>query len=124
MILLKYVNAMIKEAKWRNIKTDKNEINIINLYNKASFAWGNEEPSWMHNKSKLMRIVTTHKANLFKKDPLYYIKFQPAMIALKDNARPIGLDVSKGIDRVNFCHPFHGAARSSCSASCPIARSS
>lgn len=80
-ILLKYVGAMIKEAKWRGIKTDKNESNINNLYNKASFAWGNEEPSWMHNKSKLMRIVTTHKANLFKKDPLYYIKFQPAIFS-------------------------------------------
>ena len=26
------------------------------------------------------------------------IKFQPAIIALKNNARPIGLDVPKGID--------------------------
>ena len=52
------------------------------------------------------------------------IKFQPAIIALKNNARPIGLDVPKGIDRVNFCHPFRGATRSSCSASCSIARSS
>ena len=81
MILLKYANAMIQEAKWRGIKTDKNESNINNLYNKASLTWGNEEPSWMHNKSKLMRIVTTHKANLFKKDPLYYIKFQPAIFS-------------------------------------------
>ena len=78
MILLKYISAMIKEAKWRGIKTDKNEENINSLYNKVGTSWGIEEPSWMHNKTKLMRIITTHKANLFQKDPLYYIKFQSA----------------------------------------------
>ena len=81
MTLLKYVSAMIKEAKFRGIKTDKNEENINNLYNKVGTSWGMQEPSWMHNKSKLMRIVTTHKANLFKKDPLYYASFQPAIFS-------------------------------------------
>ena len=73
--LLQYISAMIKEAKWRGIKTDKNEENINNLYNKVGMYWGIQEPSWMHNKTKLMRIITTHKANLFDKDPIHYINF-------------------------------------------------
>ena len=30
------------------------------------------------NDTKVMRITTTHKANLFKKDPIYYFKYQYA----------------------------------------------
>ena len=33
MTLLKYVSAMIKEAKWRGIKTDKNEILGVSIQN-------------------------------------------------------------------------------------------
>lgn len=78
MTLLEYIKAMINEAKKRGIKTDKNEQNIISLFFKASSKWGKESPSWMHDRSKLMRIITTHKANLFDKDPVYYYNFNYA----------------------------------------------
>lgn len=79
MILLKYVKSMIKEAKLRGIKTNKNESNIKSLFNKVGQSWGIETPSWMNDENKLMRITTTHKANLFHKDPLYYVRFQSAV---------------------------------------------
>lgn len=70
-----YINAMILEAKTRGIKTDKNEENIINLYNKVGDSWGESMPDWFYDEKKIMRIVTTHKANLFDKDPMYYAQF-------------------------------------------------
>lgn len=79
--LLKYLNYMISEAKNRGIKTDKNESNIKNLFDKLGDAWDYSEPQWFYNDLDSMRIVTTHRANLFKKDPIYYAKFQYATIS-------------------------------------------
>jgi hypothetical protein len=74
-ILHTYIDAMIAEAKQRGIKTDKNEENIRNLYNKVGDSWGDTMPAWYYDEQKLMRIITTHKANLFDKDPIYYAHF-------------------------------------------------
>lgn len=73
-----YVNAMIAEAKRRGIKTEKNEENIRNLFDRVGHTWGAELPDWYLDDHKIMRIVTTHKANLFNKDPMYYAQFQVA----------------------------------------------
>lgn len=73
-----YINAMIAEAKRRGIKTDKNEENIRNLFNRVGDTWGTSLPDWYLDDHKIMRIVTTHKANLFIKDPMYYAQFQVA----------------------------------------------
>ena len=70
-----YIQAMITEAKLRGIKTDKNEENIRNLFNKVGDSWGDTMPDWYFDQNKIMRIVTTHKANLFDKDPMYYAHF-------------------------------------------------
>lgn len=70
-----YIQAMITEAKLRGIKTDKNEENIRNLFNKVGDSWGETMPDWYFDQNKIMRIVTTHKANLFDKDPMYYAHF-------------------------------------------------
>ena len=74
-MLHRYIQAMITEAKLRGIKTDKNEENIRNLFNKVGDSWGETMPDWYFDQNKIMRIVTTHKANLFDKDPMYYAHF-------------------------------------------------
>jgi len=77
--LSKYLDYMIAEAKTRGIKTDKNELNIKGLFNKVGKSWNYVMPKWFDNDLDSMRIVTTHRANLFKKDPFYYAKFQYAI---------------------------------------------
>jgi hypothetical protein len=79
--LLTYLGYMIKEAKNRGIKTDKNEDNINNLVKKVGSNWNYKAPKWFYNDLSAMRIVTTHRANLFNKDPLYYAKFQYATMS-------------------------------------------
>jgi hypothetical protein len=74
-----YVKAMIHEAKQRGIKTDKNEDNIQALFSKVGESWGQGLPNWFFDEHTLMRITTTHKANLFHKDPIYYAHFQYAV---------------------------------------------
>lgn len=76
--LFTYVKAMIGEAKSRGIKTDKNEDNLQALFTKVGESWGSGLPDWFFNETSLMRVVTTHKVNLFKKDPMYYANFQTA----------------------------------------------
>ena len=73
-----YINAMIMEAKLRGIKTDTNENNIRALFDSFGHTWGEGMPDWYFDENKIMRVVTTHKANLFNKDPLYYSAFQIA----------------------------------------------
>lgn len=70
-----YIQAMIEEAKNRGIKTDKNEENLNNLKSQCWEDWGTTEPEFWSDDVKVMRITTTHKANLFDKDPIYYMQF-------------------------------------------------
>ena len=70
-----YAYTMISEAKKRGIKIDKNLSNIQNLEKQFSDRWGEKSPKWFGDNAKLMRITTTHKANLFDKDPVYYAHF-------------------------------------------------
>jgi len=74
-----YARIMISEAKNRGIKTDKNEFNINELEHHYGNKWGTDMPKWFGDHHKMMRIITTHKANLFKKDPFYYMKYQYAL---------------------------------------------
>jgi hypothetical protein len=77
--LLSYINDMIKEAKYRGIKTEKNEANINELYGKYHNAWGRTQPDWMLDKTKLSKVVATHRANLYRKDPIYYAEYSKAV---------------------------------------------
>jgi hypothetical protein len=77
--LWRYIQAMIAEAKTRGIKTINNENNLNALYNQCWENWGDKTPEYFTNETKMMRIITTHRANLFKKDPLYYIEYQYAI---------------------------------------------
>ena len=74
--LRRYIGHMIYEAEWRGIKTDKNKSNLNQLEAEHGHKWGDEVPFWMESDVTLMCIITTHKVNLFKKDPLYYAEFQ------------------------------------------------
>ena len=77
--LWSYIQHMISEAKIRGIKTINNENNLIALKEKCSDRWGKTPPIFWLNDTKVMRITTTHKANLFKKDPIFYSQYQYAV---------------------------------------------
>ncbi len=77
--LWQYVGSMINIASLRGIKTENNVKNLNALYAECSDDWGNEHPAFWRDENKVMRIITTHRANLFKKDPLYYVKYQYAV---------------------------------------------
>lgn len=73
--LWQYVQAMIQEAKRRGIRTENNEANLNTLKNICWNNWGSNPPSFWNDSTKIMRLITTHKANLFDKDPMYYVHF-------------------------------------------------
>jgi hypothetical protein len=82
--LWRYIQAMIHEAKYRGIKTQNNEANLNKLKDLCWEDWGYDIPEYFKDEKKLVRIVTTHRANLFKKDPIYYAPFQYAITSLNN----------------------------------------
>jgi len=73
--LWQYVQAMIREARERGIRTENNEANLNKLKDQCWDIWGDNKPLFWSDTNKIMRIITTHKASLFDKDPLFYSKF-------------------------------------------------
>ena len=71
--LFNYILAMVTEARKRGIKTDKNMDNLVQLRVATIKNWGNGMPSWYNN--KIDRITESHRANLYRKDPEYYMEF-------------------------------------------------
>lgn len=69
-----YTNAMIKEARLRGIKTDGNEANIEALEAVSGHLWGTDKPVWS-KPSHVNRVNITHRANLYRKDPIHYAEF-------------------------------------------------
>ena len=61
------------------VKTEKNSDNIYQLRLRKGLSWGMGNPSWMSDKRDMKRITTTHKANLFKKEPESYPQFIKAL---------------------------------------------
>jgi len=74
-----YAMTMIAEAKLRGIKVDKNRENISQLKTQYSHFWGTDTPAWALDKEKMSRVVATHRANLYRKDPEYYADFAKAV---------------------------------------------
>jgi hypothetical protein len=70
---------MVAEANKRGIKTDKNMENLTNLRNRMAKLWGTNTPEWYHNTSTMKKINTTHRANLYIKDPDFYQFFSYAV---------------------------------------------
>jgi protein-tyrosine-phosphatase len=77
--LFDYILAMIREADRRGIKTDKNKDNLLNLRVRTISRWGSGIPDWYNNNTIMKRITTTHKANLYRKDDIYYHDFVTAV---------------------------------------------
>jgi hypothetical protein len=73
--LWQYIQAMVREAQFRGIRTENNEANLNRLKSMCWDQWGDKKPSFWDDTTKLMRVITTHKANLFDKDPAYYASF-------------------------------------------------
>jgi hypothetical protein len=74
-----YIESMVQVASLRGIKTENNVKNLNALYEQCWDDWGDNHPDFWQDENKVMRIITTHRANLFNKDPLYYVKYQYAV---------------------------------------------
>jgi len=72
--LRNYAKVMIKEAKVRGIRTDKNESNIEALEAVCGQIWGTNKPVWSEA-SHVNRVNITHRTNLYRKDHIYYAEF-------------------------------------------------
>lgn len=70
-----YAMTMLFEASSRGIKTDTNEKNLRTAWANNADNWGSEEPAWYTDEVAMKRLTITHKANLYKKDPIYYFDF-------------------------------------------------
>jgi hypothetical protein len=80
-VLYTYAFAMISEAKRRGIRTAKNEENLKFLRRAKKQQWGNQYPNWMQNSEIRKLVITTHRANLYKKDPEYYYPFEIEVVS-------------------------------------------
>lgn len=85
MGLWRYVESMVSIASLRGIKTENNVNNLNALYKECHEDWGNDHPAFWRDQDQVMRLITTHRANLFRKDPLYYAKFQYAVYSPYNN---------------------------------------
>jgi hypothetical protein len=72
--LMDYIDHMVYEAEWRGIKTDKNVANLRALKRSYSHNWGKLQPVWS-KPEHIKRVITTHRANLYRKDPIIYASF-------------------------------------------------
>lgn len=75
-----YIMAMVKEANNRGIKTDKNVENLNALHSEYKNFWGYKKPKWFTDPFVMDRLTITHKANLYKKDPVYYFDFYDSVV--------------------------------------------
>ena len=79
MGLFQYAMVMLEEANKRGIKTENNLRNLNELNERAYRDWGYGMPFWMDDKKVMARVTTTHKANLYRKDPEHYYEFATAV---------------------------------------------
>jgi hypothetical protein len=70
-----YIMSMIAEADVRGIKTDTNLANLKALKARTGGSWGYTMPAWYQDADMMNRVTATHKANLYKKDSIYYCDF-------------------------------------------------
>ena len=77
--LWRYGQTAIVLAQMRGIKTDKNDENFKTLAKIAALGWEDNTPIWAKNPTTIKRVNATHKANLYRKDPIYYAEFADAV---------------------------------------------
>lgn len=73
--LWRYGMTAIAVANMRGIKTDGNRANFDALAKTSALSWGDDEPAWRKNPTIVKRVNTTHKYNLYRKDPKYYAEY-------------------------------------------------
>lgn len=75
-MLFKYLYAIKRECERRGIQTEKNWTAIEEMhesnYNRGD---GLTIPGWMTDEQIANKIEITHRGNLYKKDPDYYVEF-------------------------------------------------
>lgn len=98
-----YIAHMIYEADWRGIKTDKNQSNIRALKNQYGHLWGKQVPFWLEDDITLRCIMTTHKVNLYRKDPFYYARFK------SEESSPYNVTCCDGCKYYWATHPLRQA---------------
>jgi len=76
--LMSYARTMASEAERRGIKVDKNLANLDILEHQYGDKWGATMPKWF-DKDTMNRIVATHRANLYRKDPVFYEAYVSAV---------------------------------------------
>jgi hypothetical protein len=77
--LWRYGMTAVALADMRGIKTENNLANLKALAVKCGSYWGDEVPLWRTNTTTIKRVNTTHKANLYRKDPEYYAEYASAV---------------------------------------------
>lgn len=78
--LYRYAMTAVTLADMRGIKTDKNKANIQALSrDRKSLMWEDNTPIWASTPSIIKRVNATHKANLYRKDPIFYAEFASAV---------------------------------------------
>lgn len=95
--LWNYTMAMVNEANKRGIKTNKNMENLNSLRKKSLKNWGQDKPAFA-NKQSINRTIITHRANLYRKDPVYYAEYASAVY--DDNNKPC-------CDKCQYYWPTH-----------------
>jgi hypothetical protein len=75
-----YIMFMVVEADERGIKTVNNVNNLLTLRDAVGDTWGDDMPEWYRNDAVMAKVTTTHKANLYRKDSIYYADFVDAVM--------------------------------------------
>lgn len=78
-----YIQDMITEAKLRGIKMDKHIQNMNDIERTNKNNWGESMPKWFGSEAR-NRVLWTHRANLYLKDPIFYAQYEEAVYH-KDN---------------------------------------
>lgn len=76
--LWRYTMAMVNEANARGIKTENNLNNLNILKKQYVNKWSDGKPAFTVNKEAFNRTIITHRANLYRKDPIIYAAFASA----------------------------------------------
>jgi len=78
--LYRYAMTAVVLADMRGIKTDKNKANLEALSrDRKSLMWEDNTPIWAYSPTTIKLVNTTHKANLYRKDPIFYAEFASAV---------------------------------------------
>lgn len=105
-----YLVSIYDECNKRGIKTDKNWAAIEEMYNSISaqynFSPNVITPWWMEDINMLLRVLQTHRANLYRKDPEYYYDFAINYKMYQDM-----LDQLICCEKCLYCWPSHIAKK-------------